>query len=82
MINNSDNLSIHQKTDITGLCPVPFSENNIVNLVSMTVLINKNFRVFFHSTIKTLFFCSLTITELEKFEKSDNGLYFYNKKNC
>ena len=41
VINNSDELSIYQETDITGSDPVPFSENGIINLVSMTVLIDK-----------------------------------------
>ena len=55
VIKNSGELSIYQKTDITSLGPVLFSENGITNLVSMTVLINKDFCVFFDSIIENIF---------------------------
>ena len=63
MIHNSNELNIHQETNIIGLCPVPFSENGIVNLVSMTVLIDQSLWVYFDSVVKNIFFCSPKITE-------------------
>ena len=82
VISNGGELSIHQKTDITGLGPVPFSKNGIVNLVSMAVLIDSGFRVFFDSVIEDAIFLFINNNRILKFERSENGLYFHNTENC
>ena len=81
VINNSDKLSIHQETNITGLGPVPLSENSITYLVSMAILIDTGFRVFFDLAIKNAIFLFINNNIILKFERSDNGLYFHDTEN-
>ena len=63
MINNGNRLDINKETDINGISIVLFFKNSTMNLISITKLINLDFRIYIDIAIETPYSYSSTTIE-------------------
>ena len=57
--------------------PIPFSENGIANLMSVSKLIDQGFRIYMDSAVEHVMYVERENGNTRTFNRSKNGLFYH-----